>query len=182
MFSFKRDRMKNTVISMATAIFLLATTAAAQAIKVSTFSFDTGFSVSSASNIQLRATVGEPVVGITKGSAFAMGSGFLVDSLVGRITTKVIDQRAIPRVYALMQNFPNPFNPTTTIRYDLPRATKVSLKVYDVLGREILSLVQGDWEAGYHQVQWNANVASGIYFYRLQTEEFVETKKMILLK
>ena len=181
MLSYKRDRMKDIVISIATALLLIAT-AAAQTIQVGTFSFDTGFSVLSASNTQLRVTIGEPVVGITKGSAFAIGSGFLVDSLVGRITTNVIDQRTMPRVYALMQNFPNPFNPTTTIRYDLPRATKVSLKVYDVLGREILSLAQGDWEAGYHQVQWNANVASGIYFYRLQTEEFVETKKMILLK
>ena len=176
------DGMKNTAISTAAALLLLVVTAASQDIRLSPFSFETGFSVMSGSNMQLRATVGEVVVGITKGSTFAIGSGFLVDSLVGRITIKVIDLGTTPRVYALMQNFPNPFNPTTTIRYDLPRATKVSLKVYDMLGREVATLAQGLLKAGNYQVQWNAYVASGIYFYRLQTEEFVETKKMILLK
>ena len=81
-----------------------------------------------------------------------------------------------------MQNFPNPFSSTTTIRFDLPSATKVSLKVYDLLGREIASLAQGYLEAGYHQVQWKTSVASGIYFFRLQTEGFVQAKKMVLLK
>jgi hypothetical protein len=174
--------IKNTVLSSAAALFLLAATAEAQNIRLRAFSFETGFSISRTSNTQLRATVSESIVGITKGSVFAVGSGFLVDSLVGRMVTKVIDQGMIPRAYALMQNFPNPFNPTTTIRYDLPRATNVSLKVYDLLGREIAMLAQGSSQPGSYQIQWNANVASGIYFYRLQTEEFVQTKKMILLR
>ena len=167
--------MKNCAISALTALLLLVATAASQDIQLHTFSFDTGFSVTSASSTQLRATISEPVVGITKGSAFAIISGFLVDF-------KVIVLGAFPRVYSLMQNFPNPFNSTTTIHYDLPSATNVSLKVYDLLGREVASLAHGHSDAGYHQVQWKANVASGIYFYRLQTEGFVATKKMILLK
>jgi hypothetical protein len=178
----KRDGMKNSVLSTAAALLLLAVTAASQEIRVSTFSFETGFSVMSTSNIQLRASLGEAVVGISRGSSVAIGSGFLVDSLVGRISTEVINLGTTPRAYALMQNYPNPFNPITTIRYDVPRATEVSLKVYDMLGREIAVLAQGHLRAGYYQVQWKANVASGIYFYRLHTEEFVETKKMILLK
>ena len=171
----ERDRVKNTLVSTAMTLLLLGATAASQDIQLHTFSFETGFSVSTTSNTQLRATVSEPVVGITKGSAFAISSGFLIDF-------KVIVLGTFPGVYTLMQNFPNPFNLTTTIRFDLPSATNVSLKVYDLLGREIASLTQAHLEAGYHQVQWKANVASGIYFYRLQTEEFVETKKMVLLK
>ena len=174
--------MKKTATSTITALFLLAMTAVSQDTRIRSFSFDTGFSVSNASNTQLRATVSEAIVGIMNGSAFAIGSGFLVDSLVGRITTKVIEEGTIPRAYTLLQNFPNPFNPTTTIRFDLPRAAEVSLKVYDMLGREIATLERGHLKAGYYQVQWNANVASGIYFCRLQTEEFTDTKKMILLK
>jgi hypothetical protein len=175
MLTDKRDPMKNAAISTVTALLLLAATAASQDIQVRTFSFDTGFSLSSASNTQLRDAVGEVVVGITKGSAFAIGSGFLVDF-------KVIEQGAIPKVYTLMQNYPNPFNPTTTIRYDLPKSANVSLKVYNILGQLVATLVDERKEAGHYQVRWNANVASGIYFYRLQAEEFVQTKKMILLK
>ena len=167
--------MKNLLVSTTTALLLLVATAASQDIQLHTFSFGTGFSVLSISNTQLRAIVSEPVVGITKGSAFAMNSGFLVDF-------KVIVLGTFPQVYTLMQNFPNPFNSTTTIRFDLPSATKVSLKVYDLLGREIASLAQGYLEAGYHQVQWKTSVASGIYFFRLQTEGFVQAKKMVLLK
>jgi hypothetical protein len=178
----KRDGMKNAAISTASALLLLAATGAAQNMQVQTFSFGTGFSVSSASNTQLRATVGEAVVGITKGSTFAIGSGFLVDSLVGRMTTKVIDLGTIPRVYALMQNFPNPFNPTTTIRYEVPKAGKISLKIFNTLGQLVATLADEHKETGYYQVLWNANVASGIYFYRLQAGEFVGTKKMILLR
>ena len=175
MLTDKRDPMKKTAISTATALLLLGVTAASQDIQVHTFSFDTGFSVSSASNTQLRVTVGEAVIGITKGSAFAIGSGFLGD-------VKVIEQSTIPEAYTLMQNYPNPFNPTTTIRYDLPKSANVSLKIYNILGQLVATLVDERKEAGHYQVRWNANVASGIYFYRLHAEEFVQTKKMILLR
>jgi hypothetical protein len=89
----------------------------------------------------------------------------------------------IPTSYSLVQNFPNPFNPTTTIQFSLPQAGDVSLKIYNLLGEEVKTLVNEYKEIGNHSVQFNANnLASGIYFYRLQAENFVETKKMILLK
>ena len=88
----------------------------------------------------------------------------------------------IPDAYSLSLNYPNPFNPSTTIRYDLPKAANVSLRIYNTLGQVVATLVDGRKEAGYYQVTWNANVPSGIYFYRLQAGNFVETKKMILLR
>lgn len=88
-----------------------------------------------------------------------------------------------PNRFALSQNYPNPFNPTTTIRYELPVASEVSLKVFDMLGREVATLVSGRQAAGVYQVQFNASgLASGTYLYRLQTPMFSDTKKMMLVK
>jgi len=94
----------------------------------------------------------------------------------------------LPVEFALDQNFPNPFNPTTTIQFALPSDASVRLSVYDILGREVRSLVNTDMAAGYHNVAWDGrnnkgtSVASGIYIYRIEAGQFVSTKKMMLLK
>ncbi|MFN3562478.1 MAG: T9SS type A sorting domain-containing protein [Chloroherpetonaceae bacterium] len=88
-----------------------------------------------------------------------------------------------PKGYALLQNYPNPFNPTTVISYQLPVSSDVSLKVYDVLGKEVMTLVSGRQAAGSYTYTLNAsNLSSGVYFYRLQAGNFVQTKKMMLVK
>jgi hypothetical protein len=89
----------------------------------------------------------------------------------------------VPRECALRQNFPNPFNPSTTIRYELPRASQVSLTVYDILGRQVSVLVNERRDAGVHEVKFDGSkVASGAYFYRLQAGDFVSSKRMLILK
>jgi hypothetical protein len=89
----------------------------------------------------------------------------------------------LPTKFALMQNYPNPFNPTTNIAYELPTTAKVVLKVYDVLGREVMTLINQEQAAGRYVQPFNASgLSSGIYFYRLQAGNFVETKKMMLVK
>lgn len=88
-----------------------------------------------------------------------------------------------PDHYALEQNFPNPFNPTTIIQYQLPEDAHVELKVYDILGREVTMLVSESQQAGYYKVPFQASqMSSGVYLYRLQAGSFVETKKLLLLK
>ncbi len=88
-----------------------------------------------------------------------------------------------PNQFALQQNYPNPFNPTTVINYELPKATYVRLVVYDMLGREVATLVNGTQDAGYKSIQFSAaNLPSGIYTYRLTAGTFVEVKKMLMLK
>lgn len=88
-----------------------------------------------------------------------------------------------PLVYSLSQNYPNPFNPVTMIQFSLPEAQNVSLKVYNVLGETVASLVNTKLTAGSYDIEWNAiNAPSGVYFYKLEAGNFTETKKMILLK
>ena len=94
----------------------------------------------------------------------------------------------IPSVFALHQNYPNPFNPVTTINYDIPKETDVTIKVHDIVGREISVLVKGKQMPGYHTVNWNGKnangspVSAGMYFYTIKTDEFHSMKKMIFLK
>jgi len=89
----------------------------------------------------------------------------------------------IPEKYSLSQNYPNPFNPNTIIRFQIKDSRFVSLKVYDVLGKEIATLVNEKKPAGYYETEFSAeNIPSGVYFYTLKTDNYTETKKMILLK
>jgi hypothetical protein len=94
----------------------------------------------------------------------------------------------IPTEFALEQNYPNPFNPTTVIRYGLPAPGRVSVKVFDLLGREVATLVDDVQEAGYHSVEWKgatlagSPAGSGVYFYELRAGSYVETRKMLLLR
>jgi photosystem II stability/assembly factor-like uncharacterized protein len=85
--------------------------------------------------------------------------------------------------FELYQNYPNPFNPATTIKYQLPQDAKVTLKVYDILGSEVVTLVNEEQKPGYYEVQFNAtNLASGMYIYRITTDKFSSTKKLMLMK
>jgi parallel beta-helix repeat protein len=87
-----------------------------------------------------------------------------------------------PTTYVLEQNFPNPFNATTTIRYYLPEASNVKIEVFNITGQKAATLIDGHQSAGYQRVTWNPDVSSGVYFYRLEAAEQVLSRKMVLLK
>ena len=95
---------------------------------------------------------------------------------------------ALPVSFDLSQNYPNPFNPTTTIGYDLPYETRVNIRIYDILGSEVITLVDGEMQAGRHAIVWNATdrygkcVSSGIYFYTIHTPDFQKTRRLMLLR
>jgi len=85
--------------------------------------------------------------------------------------------------FRLYQNNPNPFNPSTVINCLIPEQSFITLKVYDILGKEVVTLVSGEKQMGTYEVEFNANgLTSGVYFYQLRTRDFVETRKMLLMK
>jgi hypothetical protein len=105
-----------------------------------------------------------------------------------KLNEVIYDQTAVeennsPNQFVLRQNFPNPFNPVTTISYQLPHDSYVSLKVYDVIGREIAVLVSKDLSPGFYSQHWDAaGIPSGVYFYRLHAGTFDRTRKLVLLR
>ena len=111
----------------------------------------------------------------------------LIEAPLSRMTLKK-ETPVIPEIFTLHQNFPNPFNPITTLSYDLPKDSDVILTIFDMLGNEVARLVSSNQQAGYKSVQWDATdsmgspVSAGVYLYQIEAGEFVQTKKMVLLK
>jgi len=137
------------------------------------------------------ATLKFRIIGSDPQSALIeIAQGLLIDGKLNPSAAQNLGQRfaLLPTEYALDHNFPNPFNPETTIRYAVPDAGKVTLVIYSVLGQEIARLVDTDLTPGFYTVRWNGKdatgrgVASGIYLYRMQAGDFSNTHKMLLLK
>jgi hypothetical protein len=122
---------------------------------------------------------------------YTAGSGWLQLTTVDLIvrasvtggTVGVDDPEQVPQRYALYQNFPNPFNPESRVRFDLPEQSRVTLVVYNLLGQEVARVLDEEMEAGAHSARIDArSLSSGVYFYRLQAGHFVESRKMVVLK
>jgi hypothetical protein len=111
------------------------------------------------------------------------GYRIIVSWILANATDVPTDGSTIVKGYSLSQNYPNPFNPSTYISFSVPSKSYVSLKVFDVMGREVATIASEELSAGSYTRQWNAsNMSSGIYFYRLQVGNYLESKKLILLK
>ena len=99
-----------------------------------------------------------------------------------------VDNNTIPEVFALHNNYPNPFNPVTNIRYDIPEASDVRIDIYDLVGKKVKTLVSKQHQPGRYKIQWNATnefgsaVATGMYIYKIQAKDFVSVKKLLLMK
>ena len=146
-------------------------------------SFSSGGEISSNNDYSLNQVIGQTFVGITSNSNYTISSG-TVYNFKGMVTGVNDNQYfGIPDNYSISQNYPNPFNPSTKINYALPKSSLVKIKVFDVLGREVINLINEEQTAGYHEVVFNASsLPSGVYFYNILAENFAQTKKMILMK
>jgi len=152
------------------------------------------FHESFAGNLVISVDYVTEVAKIDSFYAFAEADGFIPFATVRALDTLMINpghfpigviksDLSAPTRFELGQNFPNPFNPATNIEYTLLQSGDVLLVIYNLLGEEVARLVSENQIAGYHTVFWDAsNYSSGIYFYRLQAGDFVQTRKMVLLK
>ena len=157
-----------------------------QSSRITWSSFDGGFGVSNSGNSQIVSSAGIPFTGSSVNGSSGILSGFLTNYSV-LITGIKEEQKLIPTVYMLNQNFPNPFNPSTVISWQLPDRSHVSLKIYDILGNEVATLINENREAGYYETTFNASsLASGMYIYRLSASgragNYFFTRKMLMIK
>jgi hypothetical protein len=138
--------------------------------------------------VRIRPTLLPPAyytAGILVQPQTGVGQGSLVKALLFQIVIAggIEDLTGIPKEFALQQNYPNPFNPSTTIRYGLPNRSQVTLAVFNTLGQQVAQLVNGEQEAGYHEVTFDGSrLASGVYLYRMQAGSYVETRKLLLVR
>jgi hypothetical protein len=143
----------------------------------------TGFGISSSPTSIVKSMVGQGFIGTMQGTSTTIQSGFLADSFLRNVATSVAEAEDLPAEFRLLQNYPNPFNPTTMIKFQLPAASTVRLVVYDVLGREVTLLVNGQKEAGSYSVRFDArHLSGGVYVYVLQTKQRSLTGKMLLVR
>lgn len=134
-------------------------------------------------NYRVYDAIGQTsVIGVSNSTSYQSRAGFLTGSEIPTGIDNKFQQNG-PYDFELYQNYPNPFNPSTTIEFTLPKPAFVALKIYNLQGEEVMTLMAQHCAAGMHQLNWHASgVASGVYFYRLEAGEYVQTRKLILIR
>ncbi len=131
----------------------------------------------------LIGTVGQPSIGSGSDASHTLNAGFWAQTGVLITGLEQIEKDILPASFRLEQNYPNPFNPTTTIHFALPKRAQITIKLFDLLGREIATLVEDKLNGGVHQINFEAaGLPSGLYFYTMKTSGFSASKKLTILK
>lgn len=140
-----------------------------------------GGKISSSANIMIFS-VGESVIGKCSNASNVGLWGFW-SVYQADVITSVDEEELLPIEYKLEQNYPNPFNPSTIIKFAVPERSNVIIKIYNITGEEIQTLVNEEKERGWYEIKFNSNgLASGIYLYRMQAGSYISIKKMMLIK
>lgn len=170
------------ILTLILLLLLIASITLAQnQIPVSVIS--SGGEKSSSTGFILSSTVGEPFIGKAVSSTNQHNLGFWYVYKQSTLTDVEKEDETIPTVFKLEQNYPNPFNPSTIIKFGVPERSNALLKIYDILGGEVATLVNEELEAGWYERSFNASeLSSGVYIYRMNAGNFISTKKMLLLK
>jgi hypothetical protein len=174
--------MKIKIFLSAALVLILAIDSRAQH-KIQNSVFGNGAAGVVNSSFRMAGTAGQHLIGVTRTPADIIQSGFWAQTRNLITSVEQLSAEAIPKEFRLYPNYPNPFNPTTMIRFDLPKRSSVTLKLYDLFGREVATLVDDDLQPGEYKVEFEASdLASGVYIYRLEAEGFVQAKKLTLIK
>ncbi len=151
--------------------------------KISSSVLGNGGTTVSGNNNRIAGTLGQNLIGVSSNSNNTSNAGFWYQTADFVTSVAQIETDLLPSEFCLEQNYPNPFNPSTTIQFAVPEASDIKIKLYDVLGREVTTLVNETYQPGIYRVEFEAaDLPSGLYVYRLQTDGFVKTRKMMLLK
>ena len=143
---------------------------------------------SSSANYILKDAAGQSVTGESKATNYIEQAGFYTYSKLREVGIEETELQPIPKVFSLSNPFPNPIAKFATIKYGVPRLSHVSIKVYDITGRVVKTLISGEKKPGFYTLKWNSEsdsgdrVAQGIYFIRMVTSDFTFTKKLVLLR
>ena len=174
--------MRNSIIGIAVMSVFFISTAFSQ-YQISNSVFGGGGNKTANTNYTLNSTVGEPFIGKSVSPINQQQAGFWYIYQQSTITDVENEETTMPTVFKLEQNYPNPFNPSTVIKFAVPEKSNVVIKIYDILGNEIITLVNEEMDAGWYEKSFNANgISSGVYLFRMEAENYVNTKKMILLR
>lgn len=167
-------------------LFLLAGEAFAQSstnYTIQKWIVNQGGDFSQSTGYKLLDAIGQPsALGVAASTHYSVASGFLA----GGVVPTGVEETGEPvpsREFRLLQNYPNPFNPETTIQFSVKKPSRVVLKVYDLLGREVAHVVDRQYQPGVYEVTFDAaGLSSGLYFYRIQMGDFQAVKKMVVLE
>ncbi len=146
-----------------------------------------GLAMTDSAQYLMIGTLGQAAIGSSVDANTVLNSGFWY-SVTSIVTGVEHDEEALPKEFVFYPNYPNPFNPSTTIRFDLPKTGMVRLIVYNILGQEVRKLINGRMEAGRRQVTWDGTnnrgvrVSSGVYIYRMVYADKIKSRKMTFLK
>ena len=141
-----------------------------------------GGGIQTNSSYILLGTLGQSSIGKGENTINQSQAGFW-SMYYQNIISKVEDDDIFPNQFMLEQNYPNPFNPSTIIKFGIPERANVVIKIYDILGSEVITLINQEMDIGWYEVQFNAsNYSSGIYIYRMQAGNYISTKKMLMVK
>jgi len=180
--------MKNKIIDfvmftlLLVMVALLLVTVALPQYQISSIVIGSGGNtISNANNIFVN-TVGEVFIGKSSNTINQNQTGFWYVYQQSTITD-VEDEELLPTAFKLEQNYPNPFNPSTKIKFAVPEKSNVLIKVYDILGSEVVTLVNQEMDTGWYENDFNAaGLSSGVYLFRMEAGKFISTKKMIYLR
>ena len=174
-------------ISTLTILLLLIAFASAQNNKINRSIIGSSAVENASSSFQMKGTLGQAAVGVSTNNETTIASGYW--GWISKQTNLSTEKKElIPSVFKIQPAYPNPFNPTTTLRYDLPQDSHVLITIYDIRGRKVKTLINENQNAGYRITQWNATndfgqpISAGMYIYAIQAGDFRTVKKMILLK
>ena len=164
-------------------IFLITSIVAFAQSQIKSSIIANGGAVLTGSSNKITGTVGQSLTGNINGQSNLIKSGFWEQTNFLITSVEGTNDKTIPKEFRLYQNYPNPFNPSTTIKFDLPKESFTKLEVFNALGEKVSTLVSETLSPGVYNYKWDAaKFSSGVYFYRIVAENFIQTKKLLLVK